>query len=564
MAKRASPRAAVSESELLRLRLILAASLFAAGCYYELLAAALALLLGLWLLTRETLRLRENMAALACFALFLGYVLSCLWASDRGLAPLGVAKYLPLPLMALCLMQLEPEQRRRCLDDLPALGALMTALSFPLQFLPFTAGVFSVAGRLGGFFLYPNSFGCFLLLGLERLLLEDADQRPARQRALFALLLLFGLIQSGSRTVFLLALVFLAWCLLLRRRSLRGLLPVGIGLLGGGLLCLPAALLAPAAAAHLAQIDPGQSTFLGRLLYAIDALPVIGRHPFGLGYLGYYMTQRSFQTGVYAVRWVHNDLLQLLLDVGWLPAGLAVAAAVRALLSRQGGALRRLPLLTLLAHCLFDFDLAFMGLFFVLLLMLDWDPGRERRWRVSAALRVIAALAAAVGLYFGAAAALYDAGAPALCLHLYPGHTLALTDTLTELPESADRKQTAGEILRLDRSSALAWEAIAQAAYAEGDFEQLIAAKREALRCAPYDLSSSVDYFEKLRVGAALYEQSGDAAGAEICRREIRAIGARLEAIRARTNRLAWLLDDKPELTMPPEYAAYLETLPEP
>ena len=36
------------------------------------------------------------------------------------------------------------------------------------------------------------------------------------------------------------------------------------------------------------------STLLGRLLYAQDALPVILRHPFGLGYRSYTYMQGSF------------------------------------------------------------------------------------------------------------------------------------------------------------------------------------------------------------------------------------------------------------------------------
>lgn len=45
-----------------------------------------------------------------------------------------------------------------------------------------------------------------------------------------------------------------------------------------------------------------ESTFVGRLLYYYDALPVIRKNPFGLGYMGYYYIQQSIQTGVYFVK----------------------------------------------------------------------------------------------------------------------------------------------------------------------------------------------------------------------------------------------------------------------
>ena len=50
------------------------------------------------------------------------------------------------------------------------------------------------------------------------------------------------------------------------------------------------------------------STLMGRLLYYRDVLPVILKHPFGLGYMGYYYAQGGFQTGVYATKFVHNEL----------------------------------------------------------------------------------------------------------------------------------------------------------------------------------------------------------------------------------------------------------------
>ena len=63
-----------------------------------------------------------------------------------------------------------------------------------------------------------------------------------------------------------------------------------------------------------------ESTFVGRFLYYMDALPQILRRPFGMGYMGYYYDQLSVQTGVYSVMYLHNDLFQLVLDTGWIPA----------------------------------------------------------------------------------------------------------------------------------------------------------------------------------------------------------------------------------------------------
>ena len=116
------------------------------------------------------------------------------------------------------------------------------------------------------------------------------------------------------------------------------------------------------------------STFMGRLLYARDVLPVIFTHPLGLGYQGYLYLQGSFQTGVYQTRFVHNELLQTLVDVGWLPAGLLAAAAVQAF--RRGDVKRRAALILLLGYALFDFDFQFPVIFCV---VLNQRTGRMRK-----------------------------------------------------------------------------------------------------------------------------------------------------------------------------------------
>ena len=552
MVKAAVRATAVTEKELRALRVILAVSVFLNGLYSEFFAALAAAALLVWLWRRKELALRLHWPLLAVAFLFLGSGLSCFWAVDRGLAPFGLTKTFPLLLMALCLQQLNEAQRSRCLDDLPALGALMVVLSYPLQFVPVISDYFCVSGRLAGFFQYPNSFACFLLLGLERLFLTLGEPKKAPLRIAEAAALCFGLIQSGSRAVFVLALMFLGAFLFvsLRGKRLRASLPLLGGVMIGLALCWPASLLSAAALQHLGELSPGASTFLGRLLYAKDALPVILRHPLGLGYLGYWMSQGSFQHGVYAVRWVHNDLLQLFLDYGWLPALAAAAAGITSLLSKRGGASRRVLLLTLLAHCLFDFDLAFDAIFFVLLLLLDWEAGKEKRLRPGLLPRVMAALCAAVLLWLGAAASAEDLN-PDLALKLYPRHSSALSRTLPTLPDTVSMARRADQILALDNDVTLAWDAKALYAYQQGDFQSFILAKREALRCSPYAQEEYDDAVAKLKIGEMLYRQAGDEASAAICRQEIESIRERMQTVLDTTDPLAWRLADKPSLVFP-------------
>ena len=98
------------------------------------------------------------------------------------------------------------------------------------------------------------------------------------------------------------------------------------------------------------KISLNQSTFIGRLLYAQDAFPTILKTPFGTGYMGYYFIQQSIQSGVYGIMFIHNDLLQILLDVGWIPFIVFVTAIVLSLLNRNTPLRYKLILLTITAH----------------------------------------------------------------------------------------------------------------------------------------------------------------------------------------------------------------------
>ena len=65
-----------------------------------------------------------NMAAFA--VLVFGYLLSCLWAVDSGMALMGVVKFLPLLLFYVLVSGLTDE-REKMIASLPMLGCLMTA-----------------------------------------------------------------------------------------------------------------------------------------------------------------------------------------------------------------------------------------------------------------------------------------------------------------------------------------------------------------------------------------------------------------------------------------------------
>ena len=139
-----------------------------------------------------------NMAAFA--VLVFGYLLSCLWAVDSGMALMGVVKFLPLLLFYVLVSGLTDE-REKMIASLPMLGCLMTAFSFVMmQFEVFEQWV-SVAGRLSGFFQYPNTYALFMLICLILVMWRFDYKKIDWLDIVYGVAAVFGIIMRSPKAI---------------------------------------------------------------------------------------------------------------------------------------------------------------------------------------------------------------------------------------------------------------------------------------------------------------------------------------------------------------------------
>lgn len=543
------------------LRIIFAASFVLVGLYYELCSAVIsAALIGLLIWkTRDDgwkVHLNSTLAAVGITAVF--YLLSSFYGVDSGLAVWGFVKYLVVPLFLLCVMQCTKEERQIIINDIPGIGVIMTVSTFFLQFIPALNSSFSVDNRLAGFFQYPNTFACFLLIGIVILALDKTISK--KKLLLCGSLLSFGLMQSGSRTVFLLSVPVLLAALLVNKKK-QVIWMVLAGIAAGVLAAYAVSLLGIGGVDRASAISVSESTFLGRLLYWKDALPVILKHPFGLGYLGYYITEGSFQTGVYAVRWVHNDLLQIMLDTGWIPGILCAYTALKSIFVKRTPAVNRIALITLLAHCMTDFDLQFMSMYFVLMLCLNVDDGEEYSFDIPVLASIPAGcVLTLLSIYIGIASTLTYMEYHELASKIYPWNTISNIDKFSSVTTAEEMDALADKILDQNEYVSIAWSGKAMAAYSEGDFPSYITYKRKAIELDKYDINEYIEYYEVLKFAVSYYQYYGVSEGANMCLAEISYIQTLLDDLEENTDPLAFMLYDQPTFRMPYEYYEYLET----
>lgn len=537
------------------LNIIVLAGCVLSGGFHEYVSCLLSVALAVYLAVRAHkqgyLTVKLNLTSLAVAVICAGYAVSCFWAVDTGMAWIGFCKFLPALLYMVSLWQAHDRQQLQRI--LPAFGAVTVIVGVIGMHISALSPFFSVAGRLAGFFQYPNTYALFLLV-CELMLFAQPILR--KRSYLVAAVLVIGLLYTGSRTVFvLLILSNLVLALLQRRKLWRVVLTVAaVAVLFAVLVLL---LGQNTVLYRYLHISLSESTLVGRLLYMVDSLPLLLEYPFGTGYMGYYYLQSEIQTGLYSVMYVHNDLLQLLLDIGWLPVAVLLGALCRFFCSKTVTAHNKLIAATVLVHALLDFDLQFIFILLLLIYLLDDAAAATRRiGRVPMQIGAIAV--AAVSLYMAAALLLARVGLRTQADALYPFNTqnqLAMLEQERSL-EKAD--QLSLRILSENTACYLPYSIQAQCAYLKGDIAQAIQNKRIVLQKAPFCYGEYEQYCLMLIHASRACLQNGDIEGGLACQKELCQVAQQLADAEQRMSKLGKAIKDQPRFELPKEIQDYV------
>lgn len=542
-------------------KIILMLSLFFVGTFHEYLSCVLTIGMLLWtlgrILKKGKLRIYSNITVwtIGCIVLFYG--LSIFWAVDSGMAFIGFLKYLPV--MSYLFLLLQEEKTDDIIAMLPYAGSAMTVVSVIGMQIPMFRSFFSVADRLAGFFQYPNTFALFLLVSE---LVVISKKRHTKIDVVFIFVLLSGILYTGSRTVFvLMVLSNIVLIFQMKNKRIRNLTIFGAVLASLGIALYLEAAGKTGVIGRFLTISLTESTFLGRILYFQDALPLILKHPLGLGYMGYYYMQQSVQTGVYSVTFVHNDYLQLFLDVGWIPGILFAVSVGKAVFDRKRPFHKRVILSTMALHCIFDFDLQFIAVFMIFLLFMEYDAGKEYQITKVRAVKVTCLFTGMICIYGGIVLALIRFGGYETAHKIYPFHTQNEIRILTQKENLQGAEKIADRILNQNEYVIIAYSVKARKAYSDGDFSQVITYKRKIFERAPFAYDEYEEYAYMLITGIQLYQQAGDSDSAKICREELQMVVDKVHHMREKLSYLGTRIRDQPETRLPEEIEEYVGKL---
>ena len=499
-----------------------------------------------------------NVVSASVFLITTSYLLTVLWAIDKGMAFWGFLKFSPVLPFSYITMNLEPEDKRCVLKVIPLSGAFMTIVSYLLHLIPDFKKYFTVAGRLSGFFQYPNSFAAFLICGIVIIAYYYKKLFP---KILLLSILIFGVFESGSRIAFAIMILGI-FVLIISIKDKKISIAITLILLMG----IGASLIYVHVTNNYYTIgrfltsSVNESTLVGRILYYKDALPIILKHPFGLGYLGYSYIIGASQTGVYSVVFVHNELLQFLLDIGWIPVLVFLVALLKTLFSKRIDFCQKLVLSLLCTHALLDFDFQYISLLFVLLLTLDFRYGYEveLKSKLSKAL-CVASIVFVSCFYFGLVDLLTLVNANDIAIRLYPVHTNAEIILLTESKSAEQQSSIAKDIIKRNEHISLAYAAMANYDFSLGNIEDFIANKKKSIELSPYDIEAYNDFAGKLIIAYSLYKQGGDSISADYCLKQVINLENELLEVKSRTSALAWKINDLPRLELSAEIKDFIK-----
>lgn len=544
---------------------VLALAFVSCGLFYELLSAfcsvGLLVLIILKIKREKGLTLYLNPLSLSVGIIFLFYLLSVLWAADGGMALFGAVKFLPLPLFMILLMQQKNEEKSKSeFDLLPPLAALVTVVASVLGHIPVLKPYFMVNGRLAGFFGYPNTFALVLLCALVYTMLKN---KITKLDLACCLILGFGIFYSGSRTAFILLVISVLLIVFKRAATKKAKLLFVLGIFGViALLAIISVMFGfTESIGRFLTTSVFSSTFLGRFLYFYDALPVILKNPFGLGYLGYYGIEQSIQSGLYSVRFIHNDFLQLLLDIGWLPTLLFVYAVARRFFKKGTDFKVRMLIFVITAHSLFDFNLQFVFVFLLYLAVLNKNEGKEIRLKKNTFVLIPAIILTLFSIYLSIAQGFYYAGDYNLATKIYPNYTEAKIKRLISTEDIDETCILANEILSLNQANSLAHSAKANYFFAKGDVVSTLEEMNSAIKNAPFAYAEYEKTAYILQTAIQMYNSAGDTKSAEYCKTELIALNDRLEGLKNKISFLGGRIVDQPQTEFSKEIKEYIEGL---
>lgn len=502
---------------------------------------------------------RPDLQTLIPIALIIIFsVASVFYGESRGDALYGLFHVIAALLFWVMLRSFSEGERKEAMSIIPYAAAAMVIVNGIAYIIPGLKDLMYVNSRMGGAFGYSNTFAIYLLIGLYILLDSFLDRTARKNRVadyVVIAILLAGILLSGSRSVFIMTAVLFVYLIIVKKDGRKILLAI----IGITVLCAGAFVFFTndmSSIGRFLTISSSSSSFLGRILYDIDAIKMIANRPFGYGYLGYYFVQHFYQTGVYSVRFAHNDWLQIALDFGVIALASFVWLYFRGL--RRANTREKVILVLIGVHMLFDFDIQFFSIMMIMLLCFTGTQtsavANVRRIKFNAsAVKVIgnATLVCVIiaSAWLGLADFMQSSSMKDDSLNIYPWAADVKLHVMADTDDGQKKKQYAKELIGSVPYIGPSYDVMSAAYLEEQDVDKAMDMKYKSVVYQKYDIKKYEEFSDMLDDIAERYRD----IDLEIYNKALKyqsEIPDMLEKVKNETSPLAYMINDVPEFTM--------------
>jgi len=465
---------------------------------------------------------------------------------------------------ALLLMQYNKDDLNEFIKVIPISAIMMIMLCVILKYIPlFRDWVYLSNGRLSGFFQYSNTFALFLLIGI--IILVEYDTSKIKKYIGIAILLM-GIYATGSRTIFLFT-IFNFIIFIIKYKKIRKYL----------ILLFVISILTTTIYALISRdfdtvgryltIATNSNTLTERILYYKDALSVIPQNIFGLGYRGYAYIQPSIQTGIYSSVYVHNDVLQLALDIGIIPTIIMIISIIKSL-SENGIKpfnTKKQILLTIFLHSLIDFNLQFMYIFLIFVMTLNIFSGKKYILSIKKNIAVILTVIPIilVYLYFGVCTFLQYINKNGLALKMYPIYTKI---NLKIMKENVNNNieysnKIANKVLETNEHIKSVYD-VKSLYYMERNlWDLMVYNKQKSMEIGKYEIGNYEEYILMLSKAIDYYARMNNMTEVNKYIELVCNVPLKIESVKNNTARISYNLRKKPDFELSRGIEDYIQKI---
>ena len=482
----------------------------------------------------------------------LSFLITEFVAIDKGMNILAFIKNIPILLFIILVAQFSESEEtiKRHFYMISISSAVSVVVSGLIALIPDSE--FYLNSRLHGIFFYANSYGLFLLIGVISLLFKK-DYKYYDYIMFLALFI--GIILTNSRAIIVMTITFSIATIFFNKEYIKRSIIIIVSFVIMFVFAYFVFNMEKRVSTDMLQ----SSEFISRIIYYEDALNIIKTHPFGIGYEGFWYEQAKDQTAIYDTKFVHSSIIQILLDVGFVPTIALALMILFVFFDKKQTAFNRIMMLLIVGHSIIDIDLEYIYFILILSLFINYDSivvtSSKLIYSLSSAFMVVF-----IWIFIGDAS--YYMEKYEICEKVIPFHSDAIQKVLYSVPDKEEQLKYANNILKYNKNVSGAYEALRNDSIEKNDFKNAVKYEKERLDLNKYKIQNYMTYASILNDAIAYNIKNATESSEEEIKnylKEVINIETQINNTLEKTNPLCYKTIHTPELDIPDELQSYID-----